>query len=485
MNLNTARPLGDATTVLDLADRDEMEDDLFPLSADKSWFTRDSSRRVLNFTPVIQEFVPKGPAEFGGRFVFEIGSVKACDLLCTVTLQIRLGHWFSPSVVEALETGAYSYQTPSEAWYYANSLGTALIAKAEFLLEDQVLETVNGDFSNMFSLLYSDINTQFGIGTDANGRASFQALQTWPAYRVFPTTNGIISCVLPFSFQRIRLRNGFPLTSVKEGTVRIALTLRPFDQCVRIASGIRATCNETPLGKSFVMNITGGSETTTVVASSVIPQFADCRLVTYGMLVDGKLRHALLKAPFERMYRDVATFRFAEPKKYTINTPSAGVVRLQLPVEINGPLEQLIWFIRRKAVNVNNEWTNYSNCIESEYNEMFRPFESMLVEANLQVNGMSIVQQNGEFFRTQVAQRHRGGIVAYNNFVYGYSFAETPGRQNPTGWMNASRTSDIRLRMDIRPPGGSEDLEFEVVVFALTMNWVRFENSIANKVFST
>jgi hypothetical protein len=484
MNLNTTRPLGDATTVLDLADRDDMDDDLFPLSSDKSWFTRDATRRVLNFTPVIQEFVPKGPAEFGGRFVFEIGSVKACDLLFTVAVQIRLGHWFPPNVVEALENGTYTYQNPSEAWYYANSLGTSIVAKAEFMLEDQILETVDGDFANAFSLLFSDINTQFGIGTDAYGRAPFSVLQSWPSHRVFPTTNGILTCVLPFSFQRIRLRSGFPLTSVKEGTVRVAITLRPFDQCIRVASGKRETCNETPLGKSFPMNIFGGG-TTTIVANTVVPQFADCRLVTYGMLVDGKLRNALLKAPFERMYREVATFRFSEPKKYVVNTPSAGTVRLQLPIEINGPCEELIWFIRRKAVGLNNEWTNYSNTIESEYNQLFQPFESMLVDATLQVNGISLVHENGEFFRRQIAQRHRGGIVAYNNFVYGYTFAETPGRHTPTGWMNASRTSDIRLRMDIRPPGGAEDLEFEVVIFALTVNWVRFENSIANRVFST
>ena len=232
------------------------------------------------------------------------------------------------------------------------------------------------------------------------------------------------------------------------------------------------------------MDIFEGGQTT-VTANSVPPQFQDCRLVTYGMLVDGKLRHALLKAPFERMYRDVATFRFSEPKKYVVNTPAAGLVRLQLPLEINGPVEELFWFIRRKAVNINNEWNNYSNRLESEYAEPFHPFESMLAGASIQVNGSTIIQENGEFFRRQVAQRHRGGIVAYTNFVYGYTFAETPARHNPTGWMNASRTSDIRIRMDIKPPGGDEDLEFEVVVFALTLNWVRFENGIANKVFSS
>ncbi len=116
MSLNLGRPLGDATTVLDIADRDEMDDDMFPLDTSKSWFTRDSERRVLNFSPVVQEFVHKGSAEFGNRLVFEIGSVKACDLLFSVALQIRLGHWFPPNVVAAIQTGLYTYQDPSQAW---------------------------------------------------------------------------------------------------------------------------------------------------------------------------------------------------------------------------------------------------------------------------------------------------------------------------------------------------------------------------------
>ncbi|MDP4350029.1 hypothetical protein QSG17_24585, partial [Escherichia coli] len=76
--------------------------------------------------------------------------------------------------------------------------------------------------------------------------------------------------------------------------------------------------------------------------------------------------------------------------------------------------------------------------------------------------------------------------VAYNNFVYGYTFAHEPGRQNPTGWMNASRSTDVRLRIEVRPPPrvGELDLEFEVVVFSIALNWVRFENGIANKVFT-
>jgi hypothetical protein len=490
MDLKTNRPLGDSTTVLDIADRDDMDDMMFPLASTKSWFTRDSNRRYLNYSGVIQEFVHKGTAEFGQRLVFEIGSVKSCDLLFTVALQLRLGHWFPENVVQAIQSRIYEYADPDKAWFYANSLGTAMIAKAEFILEDQVLETVDGDFSNIFGALWSDINTQFGVGTDAIGRVPIPVLKEWDPARVFPTTNGIISCILPFSFQRIRMRNGFPLISCKEGTVRVAITLRPFSECVRIADGARATCNETPLGKTFEFLDPSGN-TVEVTASSTVPQFADARLVTYGVLVDGKLRNAMLHKPFDRLYRELYTFRFDEPKKYVVNTPGDGTVRLVLPLEVNGPVEEIIWFIRRKAVSVNNEWTNYSNTLEVEFDgtltspPIFYPQQSMLVSATLQVNGIQLIQAEGDFFRREISNAHRGGIVGYNGFIYGYTFSQTPGLQNPSGWMNASRSTDVRMRVDIRPPGGSEDLEFEITVYCISLNWVRFENGIANRVFSS
>jgi hypothetical protein len=207
-------------------------------------------------------------------------------------------------------------------------------------------------------------------------------------------------------------------------------------------------------------------------------------------MTDGKLRTALLKAPFERIYREVQPFYFGEPKKYMVNTPANGIVRLQLPLEVNGPVEEIIWFIRRKAVSNNNEWINYSNTLETEYNERYRPFSSMLDRASLWVNGTPFIEAEGDYFRRNISQNHRGGIVGYNNFVYGYTFAERPGRHDPSGWMNASRSSDVRLRIDVRQPSLSpniqtDELEFEVVVYCLCINWVRYQNGIVNKVFSS
>ena len=47
------RPGGDITTLLDLADRDEEDNDIFPLHTNLTWFTRDPNRRTIPFVPVI------------------------------------------------------------------------------------------------------------------------------------------------------------------------------------------------------------------------------------------------------------------------------------------------------------------------------------------------------------------------------------------------------------------------------------------------
>ena len=147
------RPIGDQTTLIDLADRDEMDDYLFPIDAQTSWFTRTASRRVLPFTPILQEFIPKGTLDFGNKFVFEIGSVNAGDLLFSVALQIKLDHWFPANILAGLESGSLTYNDPSLAWFYANSLGTCLIQKADFIIGEQILETIDGDFSNIFNTI--------------------------------------------------------------------------------------------------------------------------------------------------------------------------------------------------------------------------------------------------------------------------------------------------------------------------------------------
>ena len=170
-----------------------------------------------------------------------------------------------------------------------------------------------------------------------------------------------------------------------------------------------------------------------------------------------------------------------------MNKSGSDSITVQLPLEANQPIEEIVWFLRRKAAIVqNNDWVNYSAVLEKDYDPVFSPLEPLLISAKLQGNGMDIVSQDEAWFRSHISRAHKGGRASYDAFIYGYSFARSPAEHNPTGSINASRLSSLRLTLEVKPPLASAttaDTEWEVRVFVFAFQWLRFENGICNKLF--
>lgn len=482
------RPRGDITTLLDLTDRDDQDNYFFPVKPEVSWFSRNSERRYTPFVPFVQEYPYRGPASFGQRISFDLTTQSCGDILFGMVLQVRLAHWLNATAQLELQAQNYEYVDPQTAWFYCNSLGTALIEKAELEIDGKTIEQFDGDFTNVFSALFPDLNSQVGTGADAYGRVSMERLLQWPPRRVYPTEDGMLHCILPFYFLRTRLREYFPLVACREGTVRLHVTFRPFTQVLRQARGYRESCDATPLNSTIQVynrNLPF-DQILDLSTSESEPAFQSVRLLTYGALLTGSVRTAMIRQPFEVMHREVQTFFFTEPLKYVIvKTTPENTIRVQLPLEANHPLEEIIWFIRRKEVANNNEWVNYSSVLEREFDSVYNPRQSLLTYAKIQANGIDVVGAEEQYFRQQIATAHRGGTVPFNNFIYGYSFARRPGDiHQPSGTINASRLQSLRLILDVRPPGGAYDGAWEVKVFCLGINWMRFQNGIANQMFT-
>ena len=591
---------GPITTLLDLVDRDQQENDLFPISTDVTWFARDVDRRLLPFTSIVQEVALRGPAAFAQRFTFDLGSIVVGDLLLGTALQIRLDHWLDEQTRNIYAAKLMSYSTPSSAWEYANGLGSLIVQSAELELDGVTVETLDGDFIHVYTALFNNYGAQAGLAYDHVGLMSIRRLVD-PARRptTFPVENGMLTCPLPFFFMRAALKEALPMTAIREGHVKINITLRPFQECVRIMSGKRSACDTTPLNTSFqftfptctwtydsyqnsgswnvpppfsfsytapdgvsynwsfdgtrgewanqltlpsnlhiasryTWNPTGSSwqptpppfniaffdpvlarkiyywdgaagwrinPTTGVrdipsytaqygnpTRNSVIgdwsvapPALKSVTLLTYGAVVEGELRSRMLRNPFELLHRELQTFYFQEPMKYSVGAKE-NIVKIQLPLEANHPIEEIIWFVRRKAVQNNNEWTNYSSVVESEWTPGF-PVDPLLDSAAIQVNGTVLCEADEQFFRQNIASAHKGGFTAYSRFIYGYSFSKHPGEHQPSGSINASRVNTLRLTLNVKPPLGVEDSSWEVKVFCLALNWMRFENGLANAVF--
>jgi hypothetical protein len=489
---------GEITTLLDLTSRDIQDDYLFPLTSDTTWFTRDTERRVLPFTPLVQEIPFRGPAAFGQRFSFDLGSLAVGDLLFGAAVQIRLDHWLDAQTQLLLAAGRIRYAAPGTGWEYANSLGSALIARAELEIDGDTVEVIDGDFINVFSTLFPDFNTQFGVAADHLGRRPTTRLLAQTQPRLWPTEEGILHCVLPFFFGRQRrAQEALPMIAIREGLTRLHVTLRPFEECVRQLRGWRDSCEATPLGQTFqFVPAVGGAEARTALASAVPPPFKSLQLVTYGAILDGPYRQKMLREPFEMMHRVVQTFSFDEPLKYAVakrDGADGGGIRIQLPLEANGPLEEILWFVRRKGAADNNAWTNYTSVLEQEWSSVNGTLtggqaqaaaKPLLLSAALQLNGITVCEAEEQYFRQLIASNHRGGFAAYGSYIYGYPFARNPGEHQPSGTANASKMNSLRLSLTVRPPGGELDAAWEVKVFCIGLNWMRYEHGLANAVFA-
>ena len=520
------RPRGDITTVLDLTDRDAQDNTYFPLTADDSWFHRES-HTVYPTSLSIQEFTQRGPAAWGQTFSFEIGSLPAGDLLQSVVLQFKLGSWYNDGIVRQLANGQLTASVGNlpnatnysdEYWTYCNSLGTSIIDSAEFVVNDQTIERLSGEYIRCFLNNYADINTLIGISMDSIGAAPYSYLSNQPIggqipvlqtafspSRPFPTEDGTYFCILPFFFIRTRLSQVFPLLSCNEGNVRINVTLKPFDQVVRKYIGYRANCNDTPLEKSvtFVTVPLQPDPTPqqTITTQTLLkpPEFQNFRILTFAALTTGSIRDKFLRSPFEQMIKSVQSFHFDEPLKYLVSksNPNSDTVDIQLPLELNHPVIEILWVLRRKAVLLNNEWSNFSPAIglEQTPNKVYPPW---IQTATIRINGSEVISAPGNWFREHNAKAHKGGLITYQSHVYGYSFARYPDQHQPSGTANMSKATSVTLTLRVNTPipvnlpaldppcvfdpnvvGG-----WEVFVHAVHYNWLRFENGICNRLFT-
>ena len=199
---------------------------------------------------------------------------------------------------------------------------------------------------------------------------------------------------------------------------------------------------KTPLNSEVEFLGTGDLPPVTTQTAECAPEFRDFRILTMCPLITGSLREKFLHKPFEQMVKLVQTFSFEEPLKYLVSKPNlnSGSVEIQLPLELNHPTSELIWIFRRKAVLVNNEWANFTPSIslETNPNKVYPPW---LDYATIRINGSEVISADGEWFREHIATAHKGGLVTYNSYTYGYSFAVYPEEHQPSGTANMSRSN--------------------------------------------
>jgi len=477
----TKEPIGAMKKIVSLVDRGVMDEYVYPKDG-KETLLYPTTTPYHNFTHTMEEIPFIGEARWGQRITFELPRPVPADFLSWIALRIKPTSWIPYDVIQKLQSGMFRYVDPSGAWCWANSLGSIAIAEAEMTIDGVVVERWSGDWIDVWNRTAHTSNDGCGWDELLGVRAASQyTASEQVAVGISPSEDGYITCFLPFWFSRW-INSAFPLIAC-ERPIRFNITLRPFQQVVRKVA-VPIGCDETPIGGTFDVLDTSRPYTfrNTIPNLTVIPLFESAALLCGFANVETSFRKKIQTTVQELLMNPVTVHTFSEPLTYVSGVQGLDTIKITLPLELNGPIRQLLWFLRRKAVSGFNDWTNYTAVLENERDPIWNPVAPLLVRAQLQVGTAVWVDQEESWWRQRGGLKERGGIRVSGNYLYAYSFGTRPDLWAPTGSIDVDRV-DVRLQLEVKPPGGITDGEWEVVVFSVAQNWIRFQEGLAGLVF--
>lgn len=508
------QPVGEMKRLVTLVDRGDADQYFYPLDAENTTFLP-KFKPYHNFTQEILELPYTGAATWGSRITFTMPFPFVGDCLNWVALRFTPQHWLPGDIIRGLLNAGdkrWEYQTDKDKWMWASHLGSIAIASVEMEVNGTVIEQWSGDWMDIWYRVYMDGSRGAGWADSITGRlqrvntpldpvtpnmmnettyydnpvgTAAELGQYTNEQTIFPTEDGNVYAFFPFWFAR-RRNAAFPMASIQgQGNLRFHVTLRPFDEVIRRFNLPRA-CGESVLGKKISLydNDTYIQLPYEVTVQQNVPQLTDAIMMCGITYLDGDLREAYVNGVHQTLIEPVINISFTEPLKYAVNTGDSDTITVSLPLEAaNGPIREIIWFLRRKAVYTYNSWTNYACYLEHEVDAIYKPQRSLLKKAVLRVGSVVWADQDEMWWRSRGALMHSGGIQLMNSYIYAYSFANDPEKFGPTGSMNASR-APMRLDLTITPPVDVEDKKWEVQVFVVSHNWMRFQNGIAERVFA-
>jgi len=484
--------------LVDLVDRGPQDDYFFPSVTQDTIFHREWPK-YANAVPDIVELSYYGNAAWGSRIVVPIPRVGSGDLIQWICLRIQPKSWVPNDIEARLKDGSWDYRDKDRAWMWAASLGSIAIQTVEFMIGDTLIETWPGEWMDIWSRLWLDGGRSTVWDADMYAQLASSVIRDTerPAWTTLqPTQDGYIYCYLPLALLK-RSATAFPILALGGQDMRLHIVLRPFHEVVRRRTVAKISPGEVPLGEETIfLDKTGSTPIPYIYPMlSEVPAFGDATILAGVVHLDEPLRSSVMRNPQELLYEPITYIKYDIADKLANVSPGTPVDMQLFLRELNGPIRELCWMIRRKDVWQFNEWTNYGLRNEQERMEIYGGNQApLMTTARLSVGNAIWYDEPEQWWRTEYAVAHRGGIRAAGGMLYGFVFGGGAGWNaedfQPAATVNASRTT-LRLDLTIQAPSlttsacaGQSTPGWEVHVFATGLNWLRCVNGYMAPLFS-
>jgi len=315
---------------------------------------------------------------------------------------------------------------------YVNSVGTVIIKSVKITIGNAVIVEHTGEWLNIWNQLslesekkksYDNLVGKYGFinsRIDPNGGLYIIPLNFW-----FCNNNTL----------------AFPLVSLQHHNIQIDIEFRKFEELWISSDG------KSPKGNYNIVNSS---------------------LYLENIYLDRDERIEFAKKEHKYLIKQLQILEYPIEQN---------VKNIKIPLYFNHPIIELIWIyqndeVKKKSNDQGNDWLNYSMSLQS-------PHEEPLHSGKLVFNGIDRIEEHtSKFFR--LLQPYKRHTAIPDNYIYNYSFALQPEKNEPSGTCNFSRLDNVELNLNFNDniPKGL------VRIYAVNYNVLRINSGMAGMIYS-
>lgn len=315
---------------------------------------------------------------------------------------------------------------------YVNSVGTVIIKSIKITIGNCVIVEHTGEWLNIWNQL----------SLESEKKKSFDNLVGKYGFinsRIDP--NGGLY-IIPLNFWFCNNNTlAFPLVALQHHNIQIDIEFRKFEELWISSDG------KSPKGK---YNITNSS------------------LYLENIYLDRAERIEFAKKEHKYLIKQLQILE--HPIEQNLKN-------IKIPIYFNHPVIELIWIYQNDDIKIRssdrgNDWLNYSMSLQS-------PHEEPLHSGKLVFNGIDRIEEHtSKFFR--LLQPYKRHTAIPDNYIYNYSFALQPEKNEPSGTCNFSRLDNAELNLNFNDniPKGL------IRIYAVNYNVLRINSGMGGMIYS-
>ena len=360
--------------------------------------------------------------DFGRKSSCIIG--KHGDLISKMMLQITV-----PKVENNNSSG--------EQIGWTNELGHSILKKVEFLIGGVVIDTIDGDWLDIYSNFYLEESKKEGYYEMIKYSESFDNY----------SYNNSMNLYIPLHFWFTRnLGSSLPLVALQYHDITVNVYLRELRHCV-----FSQTAGEIPKNTSIV----------------------NSRIYCDYIFLDTKERKQFAQNGHE--------YLITQHQKNENNVIHYGGTSLNVDLEFNHPTKSLYWIVKNKEAENMNLWGEYAlNPQRIRVDNLIEPLKSI----EMKINGQDrFSEREAEHFR--LVEPYNFGKVIPKKFIYTYNFGVNTGSYQPSGTINFSRidNSSMLFKFNTESNVNSEN-KIDIKIFAINYNVLLIKNGMGGVKYS-